>query len=164
MSADKSINHKITRIIHAAGLTDTPYSAYFSFFISFMFKIFKCSHVMFSECFLFFVFQFCTFSSSRHSSPIAAATGAFLSSFMPYELHGLLVCTEWSAFSWCGWPGQLFPSLSCCCCLRETTSLGVCRQFHQLPSPGTERFCRGWSGRVYSHTAKPKQSTSSGRP
>jgi len=59
MSADKSINHKITHIIHAAGLTDIPYSAYFSFFISFIFKMLKCSHVMFFECFLHAMFFEC---------------------------------------------------------------------------------------------------------
>ena len=40
-------------------------------------------------------------------------------------------CTELGAFALRGWPGQLFPSLSSCCCLRETTSWGVCRQFHK---------------------------------
>ena len=42
---------------------------------------------------MFFVFCVLVlqFLSSRLSSPIAAATGAFLSSFMPYELHWPLV-------------------------------------------------------------------------
>ena len=70
MSADKSINHKITHIIHAAGLTDIPYSAYFSFFISFIFKMLKCSHVLRSNVFrMFFVVCVLILVFSRHDSP-----------------------------------------------------------------------------------------------
>ena len=93
MSSDKSTNHKITDTIHVPGLTDIPYSAYFSFFISFIFKMLKCSRVPGNvfECFCVLILQlFVTDYRGHWRVPLLLCA---------YELHGLLVLVGLALYS-----------------------------------------------------------------
>ena len=80
-------------------------------------KMFTCTDNVF-RMFCFLCFNFAVFyhhdSPHRLPRPLARSSPP-LCLWAPWP-----PCTEWGAFALCGWPGQLFPSLSSCCRLRET--------------------------------------------
>ena len=91
ISADKSINHKITGTIHAVGLTDIPYSALF-----FIFRFIHLQNVKMFTCNVFRMFLvFCVLILQFFviTTLLTDCRGHWRVPVLlcAYELHGLLV-------------------------------------------------------------------------